>query len=181
MLKYKETERTSLNQSKEYHYLGTMRSHYQIFYDSSWGIGSCNEYDLRHNIYTICNHHEIFYDYDIYDDMDNHYFNQLITTNVEIPKINHIKHYYRKKVMKDLILSFKTKPQRWLYSIRGYIKREMSCVVCFSNNRMDIHNWKKCGTCDTLVCGACFPRLSNCPMCREEYSTYNDMITLFPD
>ena len=108
MLCYKDSEPTRLNQSKEYHYLGTKRSHSKMFYDISWEMGVVNHYDLRQHIYIICNHHEILSEYDIYDYMDNHYFNQLITTNVELPKINHIRQHYKKNVMKELITSFTT-------------------------------------------------------------------------
>ena len=158
--------------SKDYFWMGSLNSHIRYVNDGASfnQRNRCDCYDLQLLIYRLMTEDNYTFNHHNIDPYDFQYqFEDFINTDIKLPKINEMKQYYKKVVMPDLILSFKTKPQRWLYSIRGYIKRDMSCVVCFNDDTMDSHQWIKCGTCDTLVCGDCFKKIEKCPMCRLEY------------
>lgn len=112
MLCYKEEFHTGdrypypymYDRSKKYDYLGHYRGHISNFHlNSKYNNNQKKFYDLRHYIYRLINTDEIFNDWDIYDDYDTTTFENMLHTNIEIPKINHIKHHYKTKVLPEII------------------------------------------------------------------------------
>ena len=123
MLCYDDRDTTSLMQSKKYHFLGSFNSHLEYVNDGRfpnhhligyndpeddwddnhhWKRDRKQYYDLRQKIYKLTNYDECFDDIDVYDSWDTHQFSQLITTDIELPKINHVRHYYKDNVMTEL-------------------------------------------------------------------------------
>jgi len=99
----------SIRLSKDYYYLGKYIGHIQNYHTPERdGYNQYNTqfrkcYDLRQEIYYISNTDKIFSAFDIYTSYDNHLIKEFLHTNIEIPKINKVKHHYQKKVMKELI------------------------------------------------------------------------------
>ena len=110
MLCYKNYCSVLYTESYNYHFLGTLKSHVRrVNISSTLNTGPFHySYDLRQNIYKICQDvkgeflHIIDGCYDPYSWQDQADFENVLHTDITIPKINHLKWHYRKKVMAEL-------------------------------------------------------------------------------
>lgn len=122
MLCYNDRTYTDWKASKEYFYLGTYKTHIRYLNDGRfplhhlagyndeddwndthiWVSDRKQFYDLRQLIYKMTKNQNLFRAYDIYGTTDTYNFSQLITTDIELPKINTLR-WQRKKCMIELI------------------------------------------------------------------------------
>ena len=133
MLCYSDKTTTDYKQSKDYSYLGTLYSHTKYVNDgrfpnndtlNDWGSDDNhfwesphlrqNYYDLRHRIYRLNLYYfshlifggdrQLFHNFDIYNTSEQNNFIDLLTTDIDLPKINVIKHHYKKTCMLELTI-----------------------------------------------------------------------------
>ena len=163
MLCYNDRTLTDWEASKEFFYLGTYKTHIRYLNDGRFPlhhlIGYNDEedwdddhiwmsdrkqfYDLRHLIYKMTNNQNLFRAYDIYGTTDTNNFKELITTDIELPKINTLR-WQRKKCMIELI-----KTTRRIRSdcgrsrgpnIRTFKKNKKTCILELKDKTRRIRN-----------------------------------------